>query len=476
MELREYQEKIIYETKKNLLIHRKICVQSPCGSGKSVVIGKIISDATKKGNRVLFLVHRKELVDQIHNTLILFNIDFNLTDIMMVQTACRRLDKIKTPVIIITDENHHCLAKSYTKIYDYFKNAFLIGFTATPIRLNGDGLGNVYNYLIKGEKIKWLIDNKYLSPYKLYSVKIADTSNLHVKAGEFKKDEINDLMEKKIIYGETIKNYTKFASGKKTIVYCASIEASKATAEAFNDNNIPSKHLDGSTPKNEREIAIKDFRENKTQVLCNVDLFGEGFDVPDCECVVLLRPTKSLSLYIQQSMRSMRYKEGKEAVIIDHVGNCFEHGLPDTEFGWSLKGKVKNENEIKIRECPQCFATFEPSIKICPYCGYIFTTEGNKRKEAEIQDIELAEITKKDIWLKKPFNYINKLNTLKDIIDFVELKKYRPGVIFHQLKNRDNIIVTESDLKKWQKLAGYKRGWWTHRKHLITCKTEGNII
>jgi superfamily II DNA or RNA helicase len=468
MELRSYQEKIIYEIKKNLLAHKKVCIQSPCGSGKSVVIGKIINDATKKGNRVLFLVHRKELTEQIYNTLLNFNIDFNLVDIMMVQTACRRLEKIQEPTIIITDENHHCLAKSYTKIYDYFKNAFLIGFTATPIRLNGEGLGNVYNYLIKGEKISWLIDNNYLSPYKLYSVKLADTNKLHIKAGEYKKDEVNKLMEGNIIYGKTIENYIKLASGKKTIVYCASIESSISTAKAFNDNNIPSKHLDGSTPKNERNNVIKEFRENKIQILCNVDLFGEGFDVPDCECVILLRPTKSLSLYIQQSMRSMRYKENKEAIIIDHVGNCFEHNLPDFDHDWTLEGKKKKENEIKIKECPHCFAVIKPNIKICPYCGHSFQAEINIRKEQKIKDIELEQITKKQIFLKKPFNYINKLNTLSDIIDFVEIKKYKPGVILFQLEKRDNIIVSQSDLKRFEKIAGFKRGWWTHHKNLIT--------
>lgn len=191
------------------------------------------------------------------------------------------------------------------------------------------------------------------------------------------------------------------------------------------------------------------------------------FDVPDCECVILLRPTKSLSLYIQQSMRSMRYKENKEAVIIDHVGNCFEHGLPDFDHAWTLKGKIKKENEIKIRECSKCFAVIKPNIKICPYCGHSFQAEINKRKEQEIKDIELAEITKKEIFLKKPFNYINKLNTLKDIIDFVEIKKYKPGVIFHQLESRENIKITENDLKRWQEIAGYKRGWWVHHRNLI---------
>lgn len=195
------------------------------------------------------------------------------------------------------------------------------------------------------------------------------------------------------------------------------------------------------------------------------------FDVPDCECVILLRPTKSLSLYIQQSMRSMRYKENKLAIIIDHVGNCFEHGLPDDNFDWTLKGKNKKENEIKIKECPACFVVVNPGIKICPNCGLEFP-KIIERKKKSIQDIELDEITRKDILLSKPFSYINKLTTLKEIIDFVELKKYKPGVIFHQLQDRENIEVTENDLKRWQEIAGYKRGWWTHHKNLVT-KSEG---
>jgi superfamily II DNA or RNA helicase len=396
-----------------------------------------------------------------------------MIDLYMVQTAVRRLKKIKKPSIIITDENHHCLANSYIKIYEYFKDSYLLGFTATPIRLNGDGLGNIYNHMVLGPEIKWLIENKFLSPYKLFSVKLADTTNLHTRQGDFKKDEVNLLMEKNIIYGETIKNYLKLAKDKKTIVYCSSIESSIETSKEFNVNNIPAKHLDGSTPKLERKNAINDFRENKIKVLCNVDLFGEGFDVPDCECVILLRPTKSLSLYIQQSMRSMRYKENKLAIIIDHVGNCFEHGLPDDIRNWTLKGKIKKNNEEKIRECPECFAVIEPKIKLCPYCGYSFQSEIDEiqeKQKKQLIEMELKEITKKDIWKSKSFHFINKLNTLKDILSFVELKNYKPGVIYHQVTTRTDILITEDDLKQWQKLAGYKNKWWTHQTHLINYK------
>lgn len=245
--------------------------------GKSIIQGAIAKGATDKGNRVLFLVHRKELCDQIEDTFYnLCGVDKDLCEVGMVQTITRRLDKQKSPVIIITDENHHCLAKSYRKIYDKFSKAILLGFTATPIRLGGKGLHPVYNKLVEGPNVNWLIDNKYLSPYKLYSKKLVDTSNLHIRQGDYKQDEVNELMEKNKIYGDTIKNYQELAAGKKTIVYCSSIKASSATSEEFNNNGILSKHLDGTTPKKERQQAIKDFRDNKIQVLCNVDLFGEG--------------------------------------------------------------------------------------------------------------------------------------------------------------------------------------------------------
>lgn len=474
MKLRDYQKTLINETRKKLAKDKKVCIQAPCGSGKSVLIGYITKKTSDDKKRVLFLVHRKELLVQIYETLISFECDFAYIDMYMVQTACRRLHKLETPFLIITDENHHCLAKSYTKIYEHFNTAYLLGFTATPVRLSGEGLSEIYSNMVKGPSVKWLIENNFLAPYKLFSVKLADTSNLHTRAGEYKKNEVNELMENNTIYGETIKNYLKLASERKTIVYCSSIESSIETAQEFNNNNIPAKHLDGSTPKKKRQKAIEDFREGKITVLTNVDLFGEGFDVPDCECVILLRPTQSLSLYIQQSMRCMRYKEAKNAIIIDHVGNCFKHGLPDDNREWSLKGKIKkkkNDDEIKIRECPQCFGVTSPFAKECPYCGYLFPKLKVKKKKT-VEDLELEEITRLDILERKPFNYINKIKTLSEMIDFVELKKCKPGAIFIQLQERENIEVTEDDLKRWQKLAGYKRGWWTHQKHLITNKEE----
>lgn len=463
-ELYDYQINLINDIKKKLK-KKSICIVAPCGSGKSVIQGSIAASATKKGNRVLFLVHRKELCEQIENTFKLCKVDFNLCQVGMVQTIVRRLDKEPEPTIIITDENHHCLAKNYRKIYDHFPDAILLGFTATPIRLGGKGLHPVYNDMVVGPSVKWLVDNKFLASYKLYSKKLVDTSKLHIRNGDFKSEEVNELMETGVIYGDTLKNWKELANNKKTIIYASSIKASKATESVFLSAGIPTKHLDGETPKKEREQAIKDFRENKITVLCNVDLFGEGFDIPDCECVTLLRPTKSLSLYIQQSMRSMRYQEGKKAIIIDHVGNCFEHNLPDYEYNWTLKDKSKkksyDEKEEKIKTCKQCFAVLNPGTEICPYCGYVFPKQ--VRKEKKVIESELTEILPLDVIARKPMNYYLQFTKLSDLIDFAQVKRYKKGWLWYKMQERKEYLkATAEDFKRLQAINGYKRGWWVH--------------
>ena len=147
------------------------------------------------------------------------------------------------------------------------------------------------------------------------------------------------MAENKTIYGDMIRHYMQLAPGEKAICYCHSVEASMDAAREFRDHGISAVHIDAKTPAFERKQIINDFRAGKVQILTNVDIIGEGFDVPDCSTVILLRPTRSLSLYIQQCMRSMRYQPGKTAKIIDHVGNVHWHGLPDQERVWGLAAK-----------------------------------------------------------------------------------------------------------------------------------------
>lgn len=427
IELRKYQLDLINNIRRFIAFgHKAIVSVLGCGGGKSIIQAEIARSATSKGNRVLFLVHRKELCQQITNTFVRQGVNMDLCSVCMVQTVSRHINSIQEPQLIITDEAHHSTANSYKKIYDAFPDTLRLGFTATPCRLNKGGLGEVYDDLITSVSTRWLIDNHYLSPYKYYSIKLADTSGLHVKAGDYKADEVAELMQNKEIYGETVKQWERLAKNKKTIAYCASVEAAEKTAEQFRQAGYTAAALSGSTPKELRTKIMQEFRDSKIMILTNCELFGEGLDVPDCECTVLLRPTQSLTLYIQQSMRSMRYMPGKTAVIIDHVGNCYLHGLPDDDREWTLEPKKKQENMVKIRECPNCFAVYPPEKDRCPYCGYMAVKE-IQRKDKAVVEIDLVEMKRQD-----------------DI---------------RNTKLRDAVLETWPQVVEFQKLHGYKFAW-----------------
>lgn len=424
MKLREYQADLIGRIRLSIMHgHKSIVSVLGCGGGKSIIQAEIAHSATDKGNRVLFLVHRKELCEQIANTFTAQGVDMDRCSVSMVQTVSRHIDKLLEPKIIITDEAHHSTANSYKKIYEAFPDALRLGFTATPCRLNAGGLGEVYEDLITSVSTQWLIENHYLSPYKYYSVKLADTSGLHIKAGDYKADEVAELMQNSEIYGETVKQWEKLAKGKKTIAYCASVEAAEETAEQFRQSGYTAASLSGNTPKELRAQIMQDFRDSKIMILTNCELFGEGLDVPDCECTVLLRPTQSLTLYIQQSMRSMRYMPDKTAIIIDHVGNCYLHGLPDDNREWTLEPKAKQANMVKIRECPMCFAVYPPTKQKCPYCGYAAVKE-IQRKDKEVVEIDLVEMKRQEDIRNTRLSDAD-LRTWPEVVEFQKLHKYK---------------------------------------------------
>lgn len=436
IELRPYQRKLVNDTKQAIKDgYHAPCIVAPCGAGKSVMIADIIYSATAKKQHVLFLVHRRELISQIENTLRNFGVDMDYVTLGMVQTVVRRLDKYPKFRLIVIDENHHVLANSYKKIINYF-NALVVGFTATPIRLNGDGLGDVNDKLIEGVTAKWLIDNGYLAPYKLYSIDLTDKSMLKKNStGDYSSDSIDKSLGN-VIYGDVIAHYNRCAPGKQAILYAHSVEYSKTIAEAFCNAGIRAKSIDGKTPADEREKTIQAFRDKEIQVLCNVDLIGEGFDVPDCSCVILMRPTASLSLFIQQAMRPMRFKEGKTAIILDHVGNVIRHGLPDEEREWHLgkNKKKRNKKEVTpfpIWECPICMGVtakselvIEDGFVECHLCG-------NKTKiviqktEKEIQaEVELKEYEEKIYYANKD---ISTVRSFKELQKIGKAKGYKPS-------------------------------------------------
>ncbi len=442
LQLRDYQLELIdgvYDSLKRK--NKNIMVISPAGSGKTVTMSEIARRATRKKNRVLFVVHRIEIVQQVKKTFIENDVDMEYCEIGMIQTITNKVkkNKVTEPKTILIDEAHHSLSKSYTRILDAFPNAVVLGFTATPIRLSGQGFTEIFDDLILGKTVEWLIDNNRLAPFKYYSKKLIDTDSLkHNSTGDYSNDSIELAMES-TIYGDVIEHYRKFANDKKTIVYSHSVAASKELADKFINEGYAAFQVDGKTPKSERIKAMERFRSGDIRILVNAELYGEGVDVPDCECVVLVRPTESLTLFIQQTMRAMRYMPNKQAIIIDHVGNYTRHGLPDTEHNWRLhfegKASKSKENEVVVRECVNCFGVYPGNSAECPHCGHIHETEYEKSEYDVDESAELEEVTSADV-IKLTMKTPEECNSFAELAELGKELGYKPGWSYYQAKSR----------------------------------------
>jgi superfamily II DNA or RNA helicase len=437
MKLRPYQNNLIEKTKQAILDGYKApCIVSPAGSGKTVVLAKIIKGASFKKNHTLFLVHRKEIIDQVRETLIDMGVDMNYVELGMVQTIVRRLDNTKQPAMIVVDESHHIVSNSYKKIVKHFNDALVISFTATPIRLGGSGLGDVNDILIEEVSVKWLIENEYLAPYKYYAPKLIDTEILKLNnMKEFSSTSIDKAINENKIYGDVIKHYKQLASGEQAIVYCHSVEASQQVAAEFKASGIDARHIDGKTNKDERDEVITEFRKGNIKIITNVDLIGEGVNMPDCSTVIMLRPTQSLSLFIQQSMRGMRYRPDKTSIIIDHVDNVRRHGLPDMEREWSLEGKkqTKGKAEVPIRECTNCFAVYPPDEKACPECGHVPEVKEQKGYEVD-EAAEVEEVDESELEVTLDFRKPEDCKSMKELYELAKNRSYKPGWAYYQGK------------------------------------------
>lgn len=436
-ELRPYQTELLERTRDAFRSgFRRPCIVLPCGGGKSCIAAEMALGAARKGGYTLFLVHRRELVSQLQQTLAAWGVPDKNCCVMMVQTAARHLERISPrPTLIVTDENHHCLAAGYRNIYDAFPGTPLVGITATPQRLNGGGLEAVNDTLVIGPSARWLIDHNFLAPYDYYAPTVTDLTGLRSVHGEYVASEVEARMNQASIHGDVIAHYNQYAQGQKTVVYCASVAHSRAVADAFSSAGIAARHIGGETPEAIRQKAVQAFRGGDLQVLCNADLISEGFDVPDCSSAILLRPTKSLTLYIQQSMRCMRFRPGKRAVIIDAVGNYARFGLPDADREWSLDPKPvgKRDAAAGVHVCPQCFGTFaqyriDVDERHCPYCGHLMPAKA--RNVEEIREAQLKRIDRFVLHYDNP----NKCQSYSELVAHARLKGYKPGWVYYRAK------------------------------------------
>jgi superfamily II DNA or RNA helicase len=388
--LRTYQAALVERTRANFIAgQRRQLLVLPTGGGKTICFSYMTGAAKAKGLRVWILAHRVELLEQISRTLRQFGVAHGMiaprflgdrrqqVQVASVFTLARRLDRYEDPDLIIVDEAHHVISRStWGSVIQAYPDARLLGVTATPIRLSGEGLGDLFEVMVQGPTVRELIEQGALSPYRLFAPAGVDLSSVHSKLGDFVRGELAVAMNKPSITGDAVTHYQKLARGKRAIAFCVSVEHAEHVAAQFRQAGVPAASIDGGMDKVLRQSVLASFTSGDLLVLTSCDLVSEGFDVPAIEVAILLRPTQSLGLYLQQVGRCLRVFPGKrEALILDHAGNVKRHGLPDDDREWSLEGKRRGSkstpSEVPVKTCGKCFATVSSMATHC-ICGFEF--------------------------------------------------------------------------------------------------------
>jgi DNA repair protein RadD len=408
--LRPYQDELIVGARQHFRAGRKrVLVQLATGGGKTALCARMLHNAASKQKRVWFCVHRRELVRQVATALGREGVEYGLVtadskmnldapaQVCSIPTLAKRLDRLPPPDLIAWDECHHIAAGSWAAIMKRYPDAYHIGLSATPIRLDGAGLRNYFDAMVCGPSVRWLIEKEFLSRYKLFAPMTVDRDSLPKRGGEYVTSAAESLITPRIV-GDAISHYRKHCDGARAIVFAVSVAKSKETADLFMGAGIPALHIDGKTEPGLRDAMMADFAAGKIRVISNVGLFSEGFDCPALEAVIDTAPTASMSVYRQRVGRMLRPCEGKEyGIYLDCVGNSHMHGLPDDEIEWQLTtGKAeKKKNEVPApRVCGWCFGASRAGSRVCRCCGRAFPVDS---REVEQVDGELAEVSPEEM-------------------------------------------------------------------------------
>lgn len=448
---------------------------APTGSGKTTVAAAMIRGAVAKGLGTLFLAHRRELIDQCSERLDGAGVDHGViqathprelpglsVQVASVQTLVKR-ELQKPPSLIIIDEAHRARAKTYGKILDRFPDAVIVGLTATPIRTDGRGLGELFNDMVEAETPAGLIRRGFLVPYDGFAYESAslnkELERVQKRGADYDAGELGAVMGAGKLVGNVVEQWCEHAENRRTVVFAVNIEHSLRLVERFRAAGVLAEHVDGETPVRERAAILKRLRLGDTRVVCNVGIITEGFDLPALEVCVLARPTLSLAIFLQQVGRVLRtccrscgngtdwqlercQKCGSADVkrvarIHDHARCFMTHGAPDADRGWALNYDVERRKRLRampLRTCDYCLRVFDPSItSACPSCGR--ANESARR--------EVVEITKN-----------------VRAIPLSDLPRFKSA-------------TPEEKAAHWKKLcsdgaaAGRKRGWAAHKFRAI---------
>lgn len=442
--LRDDQEDVRTKLRVSLRASTSVLVYAPTGFGKTVLAAALIKLIFAAKKRVIFCVHRVDLIVQTAKTFEKFGIPFSYIAsgmhynpyhrvfIASIATLKNRLGKIPADYVMV-DEAHLSAASGWAKVAKHYKEAGarLIGLTGSPERLDGKPLGDVWDTMVMGPSVRWLIERGHLSRYRAFAPAGIDMTGVRTRNGDYVTSEAEDIMSGKAVLANAVRHWRKYAAGKRTIAFAPSVASAEKLAEEFRANGVMAVALDGNTPQDDRKAAFIGFANRQIEVIVNCQLFCEGFDLAaqvdrdvTIEAVLQYSPTKSLAKHLQQLGRGLR-KKPEPAILLDLVGNIARLGLPDEEREWTLEGRTK-KGGTSVVICPECFFSHDPAPK-CPECNHVYVTASKaKGKARQIEEVD-GELEEIDIEAARRERQREQAaaETLQDLINLATARGYK---------------------------------------------------
>lgn len=459
IELRDYQKSLIAQTYQAVREgKRRILLQLVTGGGKTTIFSQIVRDFVgKRGDRAMLIAHRVELISQMSQRLGRMGVrhwaqyaggaqkaDEQVHCVSVQTFSGKKYEKPQDVRLIVVDEAHHfSVGSAYDKLLKTYPDAYVIGVTATPVRLDGRGFEGIFETLIAGPQVRAMQSQGYLAPYRAFSGEIPDLKSVKKRLGDYQLGALEDACDTPVLRGDLVATYQRLAAGKRCIVFAVGIQHSLNIMREYLAAGISAEHIDGKTPKGDREAVLNRFRSGETQVLCNCTIVTEGFDVPACEVVQLARPTRSIALYLQMVGRALRPLGDKVALVLDHAGAIEEHGLPCDPRNWTLKGCDREPSYSKLDENGEVALMSESEIAE--------RKEIEHRKEIELKEVELLG------------GYSRAESLVLKLIATQEARGYKPSWVYFRLVEKHANVLTEEHFKILSKHMDYKRGWAKHK-------------
>jgi DNA repair protein RadD len=454
--LRPYQIDVIAEFHQAARQFKRIILVAPTGAGKTIIFTAIIKESVRRHREVLVLAHRREIIGQTSRKLDALGIThgmiqagFPLMPLALVQVAsiqtlwhrAMRSNRIELPPakLVVVDECHHAPARSYRTILDAYPDAIILGLTATPCRGDGRGLGGIFETIIECPQVAELIEQRYLVRSRVYAPSTPDLSGMRVQAGDYVESQLANRMDRPKLIADIVATWHKYGERRKTVCFATGVGHSIHLRDEFINSGVRAEHIDGCTPKEERDATLVRLASGDIELVTNCMVLTEGWDMPEVGCCILARPTKKMGLFRQMIGRVLRPASGKtDAIILDHAGAVFEHGLPEDRVDWTLSPDLsaKSPDHVargtpsgaKLLDCSQCGALRQGG-KACPNCGFLPVRKPELiiPREGELALVKNGKPGKVDL---------NKLEWHGMLVAIVREKGNKPGRASHLFKEK----------------------------------------